>query len=196
MNLFFKFFLMPTKPVKIEERTLRFIEYLENARKDGKVFATNEALAKLFGKKSKSSISEILKKRSNIQPEQWKKFKEVYGIVEGEGVKEGSNNFVPRETGLEVKYTVALEKLVAEKEDGSKGLKTTVSDLERKVSALIETQDMLLEYIARRVARVDKVPRESVYFELNSLKAELKRAGQNKDIQTDSDKRGNSLRKK
>lgn len=58
---------------KIEPRTVKFIEEYERLTSENKM-PTNVALAGILGVKSKSTISEILAKRQNIQPEAWNRF--------------------------------------------------------------------------------------------------------------------------
>lgn len=64
---------------KIEERTERFIaEYDRLSNKKG--FPTHDNLAIIIGAKGGNTITEILGKRQNIQPEQWEKFAAHFGI--------------------------------------------------------------------------------------------------------------------
>ncbi|MEO6610702.1 MAG: S24 family peptidase [Chitinophagaceae bacterium] len=63
---------------KIEQRTEDFIKAYEKLKGEAK-FKNNKELIDILGIKSQSTISEILAKRQNIQPEQWKKFKEHFG---------------------------------------------------------------------------------------------------------------------
>lgn len=64
---------------KIEDRTLKFIEAY-NRLKESKEFPPNTELAKILHMSSKSTVSEILGKRQNIQPKQWEYFKSHFGI--------------------------------------------------------------------------------------------------------------------
>ena len=58
---------------KIEARTVNFIKEYERLSAENKL-PSNVALAGILGIKSKSSISEILAKRQNIQPDAWQRF--------------------------------------------------------------------------------------------------------------------------
>lgn len=71
---------------KIEERTLQFIEAHAQLKGANKM-VTHEELAKIIGVESKTTISEILKKRQNIQPDQWKSFKDYFKISTGYSVQ-------------------------------------------------------------------------------------------------------------
>lgn len=64
---------------KVEERTKRFIAEYERLSK-GNDFPTHETLAIIIGAKGKNTITEILGKRQNIQPDQWDKFATHFGI--------------------------------------------------------------------------------------------------------------------
>jgi hypothetical protein len=67
------------KAAIIEERTEQFIKSF-NYLKDNGLINDNKEVAELFGYKSTSAISEILGRRTNIQPEMWEKFKKKYSI--------------------------------------------------------------------------------------------------------------------
>lgn len=83
------------KITKIEDRTVRFIEEHARLKKDG-VMTSNVELARLLDMPSKSTVSEILSQRQNIQPKQWSKFKSHFGIKD----QNSSEKPVPRETQL------------------------------------------------------------------------------------------------
>lgn len=103
------------KAIKIEPRTIEFAEYIVNQRKAGD-FATNEEIARVIGVKSKTSITEILGKRSNIQPEQWKKFKTHFHYTSHGIGTEGTDNSVSRETHTEA-LIVSLKERIQEHKD-------------------------------------------------------------------------------
>ena len=64
---------------KIEERTKQFIDYHALLKKSNRM-VTHEELAKIIGVESKTTISEILGKRQNIQPDQWEAFRTFFKI--------------------------------------------------------------------------------------------------------------------
>lgn len=76
---------------KIEKRTIDFILWYYQLKNGGK-FATNEDLLKIMGVKTVRTITEILAKRQNIQPDQWNNFKTHFKITD---------NSVPRSTKIE-----------------------------------------------------------------------------------------------
>lgn len=65
------------KTLKIEERTEDFIREF-GALKQQKKLPSHAILAGELGMPTKSTISEILGRRQNIQPESWNKFKSKY----------------------------------------------------------------------------------------------------------------------
>ena len=81
------------KVSKIEVRTIHFIEEYKRLKDLGKMPAL-ERLAEIMGIKSKSSISEILGKRQNIQPASWDLFKKHFkiGIKQNSDISESSGN--------------------------------------------------------------------------------------------------------
>lgn len=81
---------------KIEERTLQFIEAHAKLKGYNKM-VTHEELAKIIGAESKSTISEILGKRQNIQPEQWILFKAHFKISTEYSVQSGSKSGIVSE---------------------------------------------------------------------------------------------------
>lgn len=93
---------------KLENRTLRFIEHYNRLNAEKKLPA-NVDLANILGIKSKSTISEIIAKRQNIQPDSWDKFKSYFGITDTE---ESTEKSVPRESfksvGKEVNITLDM----------------------------------------------------------------------------------------
>ncbi len=64
---------------KIEARTLNFIKEYERLTTENKMIS-NVKLAGILGVKSKSTISEILAKRQNIQPEAWDRFVKHFAL--------------------------------------------------------------------------------------------------------------------
>lgn len=77
------------KANKIEARTKRFVSEYQKLKKAGKL-PSHEALMAILKVKSKSSISEILAERQNIQPESWSAFRTHFGISEGDAKSETS----------------------------------------------------------------------------------------------------------
>ena len=67
------------RAIKIDAITHHFVHYVVTQRSAGK-FVTNKEIAVIIGVKRETSITEILGKRSNIQPEQWRKFKDHFNI--------------------------------------------------------------------------------------------------------------------
>lgn len=68
-------------PIKIEKRTDDFIKELSRLKEE-KVIKNNAELIDILGLKNVSTITEIVKKRQNIQPEVWEKFKKHYRITD------------------------------------------------------------------------------------------------------------------
>jgi hypothetical protein len=66
---------------KIYQVTEDFIEAFWILKEQGKM-PKHEELVKIMGINSISGLSSILKKRHNIQTEQWQKFKDHFGIEE------------------------------------------------------------------------------------------------------------------
>jgi hypothetical protein len=64
---------------KIEPRTNQFIMEYERLNKENRL-PSNVKLAEIMGIKSKSSVTEILAKRQNIQPAAWDKFRAHFNI--------------------------------------------------------------------------------------------------------------------
>lgn len=69
------------KSLKIEPRTDRFIQEYDRLEKEDKMPGHAE-LAKIIGVNTIRTITEILGRRQNIQPESWLKFKSHFGIPE------------------------------------------------------------------------------------------------------------------
>ncbi|OOQ57195.1 hypothetical protein BC343_16890 [Mucilaginibacter pedocola] len=69
----------PNKIKTIRPETLEFISRYNELR--GKAFTSNGELAQVLGFNNASSITEIIKRRQNIDPEKFRLFKERYGIV-------------------------------------------------------------------------------------------------------------------
>ena len=69
------------KSLKIEPRTTRFIEEYKRLEGESKL-PSHAELAAILGIKSKTTISEILGLRQNIQPTSWLKFKEHFKIAD------------------------------------------------------------------------------------------------------------------
>lgn len=70
------------KVLKIEARTTDFIREYKRLKTAGQM-PDFEGLAKILGLKSKSTISEVLGLRQNIQPAVWDKFKGHFKIMDG-----------------------------------------------------------------------------------------------------------------
>lgn len=69
----------PNKIKTIRPETLEFIMLYNELR--GKTFSNNGELAEALGFNNASSITEIVKRRQNIDPEKFRLFKERYGIA-------------------------------------------------------------------------------------------------------------------
>jgi hypothetical protein len=63
----------------VEDRTIQFISEYQRLSK-AKDFPTHEKLAEIIGANGGNTITEILGKRQNIKPEQWKSFKKHFKI--------------------------------------------------------------------------------------------------------------------
>jgi hypothetical protein len=94
---------------KIEERTKDFItEYERLSKRED--FPTHDVLASIIGAKGKGTITEILGKRQNIQPDQWEKFKLHFGIsTEKSALKTVQYNDSTKEYSQNDKYVSLLE---------------------------------------------------------------------------------------
>lgn len=91
---------------KVEERTERFIAEYERLSKR-KDFPTHDSLAIIIGAKGKNTITEILGKRQNIQPDQWDKFVAHFKINTDNTVHHKGNG--PVITDNQDKYIRLLE---------------------------------------------------------------------------------------
>lgn len=76
---------------KIEDRTNWFIDSYNKLTADKKL-PQNVDLAKIMGMRNKSTVTNILKREQNIQPEQWQKFKSHFGLKDS---PESSQNNEP-----------------------------------------------------------------------------------------------------
>ena len=92
---------------KIEHRTLQFIE-AHSKLKEANKMVTHEELAKILGVESKTTITEILKKRQNIQPDQWRLFREHFNIGTEYSVQDEANpDFIVND--VEMVYHIELK---------------------------------------------------------------------------------------
>jgi hypothetical protein len=77
---------MAKKAIKVEPRTIQFGKEMQRMELQGTLPGTQE-LAKILGVKSKSSVSEMKSQRQNIQPAQWKRFKEYFKVIDEQGTE-------------------------------------------------------------------------------------------------------------
>lgn len=87
---------------KIESRTLNFIKEFERLTEENKM-PSNVKLSGILGIKSKSTISEILAKRQNIQPEAWNRFVQHFELPYAEESSEISEQFEDSNAVFEVR---------------------------------------------------------------------------------------------
>lgn len=166
---------------KVEDRTNHFIaEYKRlSSRKD---FPTHENLAVIIGAKGGNTITEILGKRQNIQPEQWDKFVAHFGLnteISGKSTNEdnpvnnqdkylklleGNDHFFKTEYA---QLLLSLNKLI---------------DLHRKQEALIKLN---LEHVGNVEALQKGIEPEVVHEQINNQIAEL---GTYEEMDNDADK--------
>ena len=163
---------------KVEERTKRFIAEYERLSKQ-KDFPTHESLAVIIGANGKNTITEILGKRQNIQPEQWDKFRLHFGLHTDTSVqaqksieKEG-NNKNPQD-----KYLMLLE-------DNDRFFKNEYAQLLSSLNKLIDLgkkQEALLKLNLQHVGAVEALQQgvdpEVVQEQINIQIAEMVSSGE------------------
>lgn len=144
---------------KIEERTLQFIE--AHARlKGANKMVTHEDLAKIIGAESKSTISEILSKRQNIQPEQWSLFKAHFKISTEYSVQSGLKTGIVNEDpavynkelplgDLKITLKDYLDLVKQMAEDAKKEKERLYNLLEKNLTELVLNSKTTLEGLAR-----------------------------------------------
>lgn len=133
---------------KIERRTEQFIAEYERLSKQ-KDFPTHESLASIIGAKGKNTITEILGKRQNIQPEQWSKFVAHFGISTDIPVQKGGKG--TSSTDYQDKYIKLLE-------GNDSFLKNEYSQLLLSLNKLIDLnkkQEALLKLNLQHVGAVE-----------------------------------------
>lgn len=129
---------------KIEPRTLRFIEAYKILEAENKL-PSNVELTGILGIKSKSTISEILSKRQNIQPQAWAKFIDHFKIKD----ENSSEISVSRDTLLNALVT----KLISLSE-------TTNTILERQEKDIVQKVDRIDSNLSLVTAQAEKLQYE------------------------------------
>lgn len=179
---------------KIEERTRQFIQ-IHADLKAAKKMVTHSDLAKIIGAESKTTITEIIKMRQNIQPEQWKRFKSHFEIKSDPESTEISDPIEPTDKNTEPiyrdKYLALLEKDNTDKDkmidkllvavdkiqivdDKVENIRSTVSALKGKFREYEPTILGLREFVTAEFAALKKKSREEVAAALN-IKVEEQR---------------------
>jgi hypothetical protein len=115
---------------KIEERTDWFIDAYNMLEKE-KRLPSNVELAAIMGMGSKSTVTNILKKQQNIQPEQWRKFKDHFGVEDGQSRSEDSE----REP--------TMMEILAGLTEGFKAIASTMRSMESKMALESSLQEVL-----------------------------------------------------
>lgn len=119
---------MPNKIKKIEARTIAFIKEYKRLETAG-LLPERQNLMEIMKVKSKSTISGILKKRQNIQPEQWVLFRKHFGI---DDIANSSDFSVPREN-------------ISERQEPKENLNELLVQLMKQQNKLMETQNRILK---------------------------------------------------
>lgn len=138
---------------KIEHRTERFIAAYNKMSEENKL-PTNTELARIIGIKSKSTISEIIAKRQNIQPDSWEKFKNHFKIRDSENGSEnsvsrntvsdrnGQTDLIPVLVGLMEQQKLLMEKQNSILEAQNSLVTEKFSSVESNLNAVIENQQV------------------------------------------------------
>jgi hypothetical protein len=154
---------------KVEERTKRFIAEYERLSKR-KDFPTHDALASIIGANGKNTITEILGKRQNIQPDQWDKFVVHFGISTDKPVR-------PKEQDIELSGQEKYLKLL---EENDRFFKTQYHTILTNLSRLVEigkrSEELIklnLEHIGTVEALQKGVDPDVVHEQINIQIAEL-----------------------
>lgn len=72
---------------KIEARTNWFIDAYKKLE-NNQLLPSNTDLARLMQMNSKSTVTNILNREQNIQPEQWERFRDHFGLADGSEINE------------------------------------------------------------------------------------------------------------
>lgn len=110
-----------SKLKKIEDRTYWFIDAYNKLQEDGRL-PSNVELAEIMGMKSKSTVTNILKKEQNIQPNQWEKFSVHFSLDKSPN---GSHKNEREPTAME---------LLAGLTEGFKAIAATMRSIENKMA--------------------------------------------------------------
>lgn len=135
------------KAKKIERRTERFIDVYNMLDGQNKL-PTNAELATIMGIKSKSTVSEILAKRQNIQPESWEKFKKHFKIPDSEDNSENSVArgaepvLMPVLVGLMEQQKLLMEKQNSLLETQNSLVREKFNSVESNLNAVLENQQV------------------------------------------------------
>ncbi len=155
---------------KIESRTYQFIDSHARLKASGKM-VTHGELAKIIGVESKTTITEILKKRQNIQPEQWEAFRKYFKI--------SSDYYVPENNiGEMVVKEPAPIYFIELKTASGKAIKVNPENEITLLNAFLEERDRVIDEKNQTIntikeekqARIDelKQDKEELYKLLNS----------------------------
>ena len=167
---------------KIEQRTLKFIAIAEQLKKQGKLPGYGE-LGAIMGIKSKSTISEIMAKRQNIQPASWERFKTHFKVTEHTDFPEQDAVFnygntlgqvvqKPEKDGVD--GDLYREKYIQELQEKSQILKDQVQFLQRVVeSSLIEISSVQKDLQAQVMGSVRRSAERFANEDPKKTKAEL-----------------------
>jgi hypothetical protein len=171
--------------VNIEERTENFIEAYQNLKNQG-ILPDHKELAKIMGVKSVSTISEILGKRQNIKPENWRLFKEHFRSSEITGIIPVQKNNAATEN---ISGGTIQERYIRLLEQNDQFFKTQYHNLLISLNTIIaqgQKSEVLLKLNLQHVGAIEALQRglepDVVQEQINSQIASL-----SPDDNTDND---------
>lgn len=167
---------------------------------------THDELAKIIGVKRKQNITEIIKKRQNIQPRQWKAFKDYFKIKEVQNGTEASHQDPDLKEGKEPDYKHEYLSLL-KKNNGEKDktinklltavekivvvdqkldiMQSTVHDLRGKFEEYMPIVLGLREFVTDEIAALTRKSPELVSAALGIKVAEQKKKAVQPDTRKD-----------
>ena len=186
-----------SKIKKIEDRTIWFIEAYKKLSEGGRL-PTNVDLAKIMGIESKSTITNILNKDQNIQPQQWDKFKKHFSI---EGFGNGSQKTEREPTTMELLAGLtegfraiaetmrSIESKMAQREDQAvikekvQTTETRTLIIESNLKLVLETlrtvgvrQEADEEVVLESLARLEGKPEKALFLDAGKRKGRIEKA--------------------
>lgn len=169
---------------KIEPRTNRFIDDYNRLSESGNL-PSNVDLARIMGIRSKSTISEIINRRQNIQPEHWEKFKAYFGIKEEPGSDNSEHrSSAPAPADL---LTTLLHKLITVSDTTNRILERQEKDIVDKIQTIdanlnlvtVQAESIKLDVesarsvVLKSLARLEKKKEDQLVNEADSIKTGL-----------------------